>query len=70
MKHFRPCQYRTNSDNVDDNTITFSLSTEVILYKQLHILLGVSESTYFGIHLQLLLVWIPHENFEKYSWMI
>lgn len=56
MKHFRPCQYRTNSDNVDDNTITFSLSTEVILYKQLHILLGVSESTYFGIHLQLLLV--------------
>jgi hypothetical protein len=38
--------------------------------QQLQILFWISQFSYFGIHYQLQLVWVPHEQSETCSWII
>jgi hypothetical protein len=38
--------------------------------RQLHILFPVSQSTYIGIHFQLLLVWVLYGNLKTCGWII
>jgi hypothetical protein len=38
--------------------------------RQIYNFMFAFESAYSGIHIQLLLVWDPHGNFETYSWII
>jgi hypothetical protein len=54
-------------------TITFLLLNKRLLdcvffpdKQQLHILFRMSQSTHFGIYFHLLLIWVPHVNFETY----
>jgi hypothetical protein len=55
-------------------TITFCSLTKgywtPYVYRQLHVLFWISQSTYFGIRFHFLLIWVPHGNSETYICII
>jgi hypothetical protein len=73
-----PMWHAWYSDNVNNNTDDYRLLVNKKLLdcvcitdkQQLDIFIWISQSSYFGAHFQLLLVWVPHGSFETYSWII